>query len=157
MNEKRYSALRSVVATGMNAAARLRTVEDALRRAGEDAQGTPPSLDEERCRILREELRGIVEEAGLPPEITRAEEAIAHLLGDCAVCSRTARGGRGGVRMQKGASAQSTAPKAATEEGDDWVELAKKPSSTRKAASALHTAESGIRRLVIRKSSRTQK
>lgn len=157
MNEKRYSALRSIVATGMNAAARLRDVEDALRRAGEDVAGTPSSLDEGRCRILREELRGIVEEAELPPEITCAEAAIAHLLGDCAACSRAAEDGRGGVQSQKGAPAQSTAHRPAEEEGDDWVELTEKPSSTRKAASALRTADSGIRRLVIRKSSRTQK
>lgn len=154
MNRKRYSSLRSIVKTWMNAAKRLRNLEDVLSETKSGPPGTFCSSDEMRCRILRDELRSLVEDADVSLELETAEEVLAHLLGDCALCSVA---GEDAPEKEDAQNAEARRTPSLREESDDWVEFTKKPVSARKAVAIPRAAETGIRRLVIRKSSRTPK
>lgn len=111
-------------------------------------------MDKERYRILREELRSLVEDAGIPPEIECVEEVIVYLLGDCIYCSGAGEGVLEKESAQKDAASKK---RDVQEESDDWMEFTKKPVSTMRMSAIPRATESGIRRLVIRKSPRTQK
>lgn len=154
MNKKRCSSLRSVVKTWMNAAARLRHAEDVLRKAESGLPESSRSPDEMRCRILRDELRSLVVDAGIPPEIESVEEVVAYLLGDCALCSAA---GEDAPEKEDALKDAAIKTQSLREESDDWTEFTKKPASAKKAVAVPRAAETGIRRLVIRKSSRTPK
>lgn len=154
MNKKRYSSLRSIVKTWMNAAARLRHAENVLKGAEDVSSELFSSFDQERYRILSEELRILVEDAGIPSEIERVEEVVAYLLRDCEFCSGADDNASEREDTQKDVESKACGIQ---EESDDWVEFAKKPVIPKKAAAIPRATEGGIRRLVIRKSPRTQK